>query len=203
MCPSWPTPDQIIPLLEPILKQHPDGLSEYELLNQLAEQSAFFAKSATDSPFQGLGLFQRHFLLFHCLYLLEQQYRANQSGILVISALKIRLQPHRDGNETNQADAALTTPDPVRDYYLDITQLQTTSEHDLDEMLGKFWLALARYDSRDETLALLGLSDPVDDVTIRKKYRELVMQHHPDRGGDAETIQQLNAAISKLLPKSS
>lgn len=200
---SWPTPDQIIPLLEPILERHPDGLSEYELLKQLAGQSSFFAKSDTDSPSRGLSLFQRHFLLFHCLYLLEQRYRANQSGILIISALEIKLRPYRDDNETNQADAALTTPDPVRDYYLDITQLQATSEHDLDEMLGKFWLALARYDTRDETLALLGLSDPVDDLTIRKKYRELVMQHHPDRGGDTDTILQLNAAISKLLPKSS
>jgi len=199
---SWPTPDQIIPLLEPILKQHPGGLSEYALLNQLAEQSSFFAKSGTRSSSQDLSLFQRHFLLFHCLYLLEQQYRAKQSGILVISALEIRLHPYREENETNQADAALITPDPVRDYYLDITQLQATSEHDLDEMLGRFWLALARHETRDETLALLGLSDPVDDVTIRKKYRELVMQHHPDRGGDTDTIQQLNAAISTLLPKS-
>jgi len=202
MCSSWPAPEQIIPLLEPILKQHPDGLSEYALLNQLAEQSSFFAKSGTRSPSQDLSLFQRHFLLFHCLYLLEQQHRANQSGILVISALEIRLHPYREENETNQADAALITPDPVRDYYLDITQLQATSEHDLDEMLGRFWLALARHETRDETLALLGLSDPVDDVAIRKKYRELVMQHHPDRGGDTDTIQQLNAAISKLLPKS-
>ena len=203
MCSSWPTPDQIIPLLEPILQRHPDGLSEYELLNQLAEQSPFFAKSDSNSSSQELSLFQRHFLLFHCLYLIEQQHRAKQSGILVISALEIRLHPYREENEINQADAALITPDPVRNYYLDITQLQATSEHDLDEMLGRFWLALARNDIRDETLALLGLSDPVDDMTIRKRYRQLVMQHHPDRGGDVETIQQLNAAISNLLPKSS
>ena len=194
-------PEQIIPLLEPILKRHPDGLSEYELLNQLSEQTPFFAKSDTHSTSQGLSLFQRHFLLFHCLYRLEQQYRAQQSGLLLISALEIRLAPHQKKTEASHVDAALVTPDPVRDYYLDISQLQATSEDDLDEMLGKFWVALARHDSRDEALALLGLNDPVDDVVIRKRYREQVMQHHPDRGGNTDTIQQLNAAISQLLPK--
>ena len=203
---SWPgpeniKPEEITPLLELILKRHPDGLSEYELLNQLAEQNPFFARSSNLSSSQELNLFQRHFLLFHCLYLLEQQYRAQQSGILLISALEIRLSPYQADKEANQADAALITPDSIRNYYLDIRQLESTSEHDLDEMLGKFWIALARDESRDETLALLGLSDPVDDMTIKKKYRQLVMQHHPDRGGDTDTIQQLNAAISQLVPK--
>ncbi len=145
-------------------------------------------------------MFQRHFLLFHCLYLLAQQYRADQSGLLSISALEIRVRPYPT---TEQEEAhSLATADPVRDYYLDITQLQTTGEDEIDQMLGKFWLALARHDVRDETLALLGLTDPVDDLAIRKRYREKVMQHHPDRGGDLEAIQQLNVAISKLLPKS-
>lgn len=204
---NWPTPEQIIPLLEQILTHQPDGLSEYELLNQLAAQHPFFSESdgndcppENDLTSRDLNLFQRHFLLFHCLYLLEQQYRADQSGVLSISALEIRLRPYPANKQEETQN--LATADPVRDYYLDITQLQTTGEDEIDEMLGKFWLALARHEVRDETLALLDLTDPVDDLTIRKRYREKVMQHHPDRGGDLGTIQQLNAAISKLLPKS-
>ena len=113
----------------------------------------------------------------------------------MISALEIRLWPYQAGQHD------LTQPDPVREYYLDITHLESTDSAQVNDLLGKFWLALARHDSRSEALALLGLTDPVDDPLIRQRYRELVMQHHPDRGGDPETIQQLNLALGKLLPK--
>lgn len=206
MQPDWPTPEAILPHIEQILEQHPDGLSEYELLTLLAKQLPFFAGS--DRDHQDLGLFRRHFLLFHCLYLLEQAYRASQTGLLTISALEIRLlaypsEGEAESEEENQPPTRITAADPVRDYYLDISQLQSTGKGEVDELLGRFWLALARHDARDEALALLGLSDPVDEDTIRKRYRQQVMQHHPDRGGDTTRIQQLNAAISNLLPKSS
>ena len=202
MQPDWPTPEAIQPFIEQALEKHPDGLSEYELLTHLGEQHPFFNASGCDD--QNLGLFRRHFLLFHCLYRLEQTYRANRSGVLSISALEIRRLPYpSEGKEQNQPPTSITAADPVRDYYLDISQLQSTGKDEVDDLLGRFWLALARHDARDDALALLGLSDPVDDDTIRKHYRQQVMQHHPDRGGDTTRLQQLNAAIADLLPKSS
>jgi len=203
---DWPVPEVILPYIEQIIERHPDGLSEYEFLTCLGEHLPFFTES--DQVDQNLGLFRRHFLLFHCLYRLEQTYRLNRRGRLTISALEIRLLPYREKAGTQSQESAppatqITTADPVREYYLDISQLQGTGKDEVDELLGKFWLALARHDARDEALALLGLSDPVDDDTIRKRYRQQVMQHHPDRGGDTVKVQQLNAAISDLLPKSS
>jgi len=205
---SRPEPDQIIPLLEQILKRQPDGLSEYELLKQLATHEPFFSSakladvSQQEQTSADMRLFQRHFLLLHCLYKLEQQHRENQSGILNISALEIRLLPYQSDQQSKN-HGGLETSDPIREYYLDISHLHNTNQDELDEMLGKFWCALARHDLRDEALRLLDLSDPVDDATIRKRYREKVMQHHPDRGGDTDMAQQLNTAISNLLPKSS
>lgn len=196
---DWPAPEAILPLLDPILEKHPDGLSEYELLVSLGEQIPYFSNHSNND--HNLGLFRRHFLLFHCLYLLEQQYRTEQTGLLTISALQIRLLPYPAETDDRQGSGSMTTPDPVRDYYLDISQLHSTGKDEVDELLGKFWLALARHDARADALALLGLSDPVDDETIRKSYRQQVMQHHPDRGGDTGKLQQLNAAISDLLPK--
>lgn len=216
MTANRPEPDQIIPLLEQIFEQHPAGLSEYELLNQLATQLPFFSSSSKDSDDHAessadMRLFQRHFLLQHCLYKLEQQYQSDRTGHLNISALEIRLSPYLppclpDTSAQNQvtveaADEAEATH-RIREYYLDINNLHNTSQVELDEMLGKFWAALARHDLRDEALQLLDLSDPVDDTTIRQRYREKVMQHHPDRGGDSDMTQQLNTAISNLLPKS-
>jgi len=216
MTANRPEPDQIIPLLEQVLKQHPAGLSEYELLNQLATQLPFFSSASNDSDGHtessaDMRLFQRHFLLQHCLYKLEQQCQSDRTGRLNISALEIRLSPYNppclpETSVQNQvtvetADEAEATH-RIREYYLDINNLHNTSQAELDEMLGKFWAALARHDLRDEALHLLDLSDPVDDATIRQRYREKVMQHHPDRGGDSDIAQQLNAAISNLLPKS-
>ena len=66
-------------------------------------------------------------------------------------------------------------------------------------MLASFWNKINRYDNRDAALAELGLKDPVDDKTIKQEYRKLVMQHHPDRGGDKDKLQKINDALTSLL----
>jgi hypothetical protein len=203
MLSGLPTVEELIPQVEKVLNANPRGISEYEFLTQLGKLAPFFASSRT--PSENLALFQRHFLLFHCLYQLDHTFRTQRSGNILISPLEIRLMTRTTGDENIAAseDARqMATPDSVREYYLDLSNLDNTGDDEVDELLGKFWLALARHDARDEALELLGLSDPIDDATIRKRYRELVMQHHPDRGGETGMIQQLNSAISKLLPKS-
>jgi len=66
-------------------------------------------------------------------------------------------------------------------------------------MLGRFWSRLGNTDRRAEALRELDLRDPVSETEIKKRYRTLVMQHHPDRGGSKEKIQSINAAMSILL----
>jgi DnaJ-class molecular chaperone len=78
--------------------------------------------------------------------------------------------------------------------------LQQTGKAEVDALLKDFWAMLSRHDQRSEALQLLGLSDPVSNGAIRRRYRELVMRHHPDRGGDTQHQQLLNAAIATLLP---
>jgi hypothetical protein len=34
---------------------------------------------------------------------------------------------------------------------------------------------------------------------VRKRFRDLAMEHHPDRGGDTATMQQVNAAYHEKL----
>jgi hypothetical protein len=177
-----------------ILLTHTDGLSEFDFLKCLGRTQPYFATNTLDT----LALFQRHFMLFHCLYQLRQDLWASQSGHLVISALSIRLFPYRGGE-----DQAIDLADPLADYYLDITRLEATCQAELDAMLGAFWTRLARRDKRREALAMLGLTDPVSDHAIRQRYRELVMTHHPDRGGETSRIQILNAAMADLIPRGS
>lgn len=105
------------------------------------------------------------------------------------------LHPCPDGT-----DLLPSTPDPLRAYYLDLTHLEKTGKQEVLELLDTFWLRYTRHDRRAEALAALGLADPVDHLEIKRRYRELAMEHHPDRGGEMEKLQAINAAMGLLEP---
>jgi DnaJ-domain-containing protein 1 len=174
-----------------ILRAHPCGLSEHELFNILAEagESNFDRKA-----WQGKhALFSQHFLLFHALYRLRDLLHEQQQACLEISALRICLSELQSSEQSLPAEA-----DPLREFYLDITQLEKISVDDVQQMLGDFWLRFHNDECRCEALSVLGLDDPVSDADIKQRYRRLAMQHHPDRGGDDTTLQKINAAMSIL-----
>lgn len=165
--------------------------TEYEILKILREQHPFFL-----SPKNHLQLFQQHFVVFHCLYRLQQSLWDSRQGHLLISALEIKIDPY-----TQSKAGGLRLSDPLRTYYLDLSQLDSMQQKDVEELIGSFWGRLATRDQRKEALAILDLADPVSDKKIKHRYRELVMTHHPDRGGDKLRLQLINAALSDLLPK--
>lgn len=173
-----------------LLCEYPEGLSEYDLLQLLKEQGYFsFWK---DSPASTIELFQAHFLLFHALYHLQDEYHGTQSGILEISPLNIQLKDYQPGQ------AAIHVHDPLQEYYRDLDNLTNMTEEEVDKLLETFWRDFIRFDSRAMALAELGLSDPVDDDVIKQTYRRLAMEHHPDRGGEASRLQAINAAYACL-----
>lgn len=49
-----------------------------------------------------------------------------------------------------------------------------------------------------DVLAQLGLPYNADEKAIKKRFRELAMQHHPDRGGDSARFNQLMEQYRKL-----
>lgn len=166
--------------------------TEYELIKFLQEDdrlSPLLMTAAGDS----LALYRAHFMLFHVLYRLADKLAESQQALLEISALKIRLCDYRPGSQH------LATTDAVREYYLDWQNYDQTDAKAVDELIASFWLGLHRMDNRQDALDVLGLSDPVDDATIRRTYQRLVMAHHPDRGGDDEKLQTINAAVGLLL----
>lgn len=173
------------------MRAHPQGISEYELLNLLREQHPAFQTDRADP----LSLFRQHFLLFHILYRLQADLFSHQAALLELSPLLIVLRDYQAG-PTDQ----LNLSDPLRNYYLDLNHLAKTGAEDVAALLNQFWRGSARADQRRSALDILGLCDPVADSEIRRRYRELVMRHHPDRGGETAQLQVLNAALATLLP---
>lgn len=161
-----------------------------------------FSRNATF--FDNLDLFQKHFLLFHALYKLNDQLQAPQEGMLIIEALNIQFLPAEQGQQNRANDPKynlyleLANHDPLRDYYLDIKNLHDTSSEDVDNLLDSFWLNMGDNSEKNSALALLDLQEPCDLVIIKKRYRQLLAKYHPDKGGCVETTKALNDAMSVL-----
>lgn len=173
------------------LQQNHAGISEHELLKQLAGEES--PGSWSEAFHNNHALFKAHFLLFNILYQLRNRLLEQKLGFLEINPVKIRLLPYRDG------EASLGEYDALMEYYLDISNLENTSSREVDEMLAGFYIKLANNGKRQQALQVLGLEDPVDDRTIKKQYRRLAMEHHPDRGGDHAVLQEINSAVKILI----
>jgi len=180
-----------------VLLLYPAGLSEFELIQKLeAEGQPGFESDCLKG---NLSLFQTHFFLFHSLYLLREQLVVNQKQQyqLQISPLCIQLIPLKEANASSLADH-----DPLRDYYLELDNLKDINETEANQLFTRFWERFISNDERRDALKELELQDPVDWPAIKKQHRRLAMQHHPDRGGDEQRLQAINAAM-ELLAKDS
>jgi len=173
-----------------ILIQNPGGLKEYEMITALR------ADGCPDLPPGPLGcrltLFQTHFLVFHVLYRIRDRLWKEGRGHLEIHPLRIVLLPYQGSH------AAMALQDPLRTYYLDLGQLEAVTEGDVDALLDRFWNKFEANEVRQDALASLGLREPVDFATIRRRYRILAKRHHPDCGGETRRLQAINSAMDVL-----
>ncbi|HGE2200579.1 TPA: DNA-J related domain-containing protein [Pseudomonas aeruginosa] len=173
-----------------LLREHPEGLSEYQLIQLLK------ARHSTHIPHRELAdklvLFRTHFLLFNALYHLRDHLWAEREAHLEISPLSLRLHPYVDGTQ------ALEQGDPLRDYYLDLRHLGETSEADVERLLQSFWTRMQGSEEKAAALALFELEGAVDYPAIKLRYRQLVSQHHPDRGSSTARLQSINKAMEIL-----
>ena len=178
-------PDLIHTILD-ILQQHPSGISEVKLLKALSHQG--FEHFSADRSQGQYDLFRRHFLLFHLIYQCQNYCYQHQIGNLKIHTLSICLQPYSPGQASTQAY------DKLKEYYLDDTQLDTTTQADVEAMLDNFWQGIQPLTGTDEALATLEMQDASDFQQVKRQYRKLAMRDHPDRGGSTDKLQRLNQA---------
>jgi hypothetical protein len=196
-------------LLEPIhciLDTATASLSEYELIQQLQKQGWLAPITLGDS----VSLYSTHFIVYNALYQLKIHYQSAGRSLL-ISALAIELSAvlasnvydsavRKDGSAEsndmgvyNQADS-----EGLRSYYLDWDNLDEATEDSIDGLLNSFWQRYVSEDECQQAFVVLGLECMDGYPEIKAKYRQLAMQHHPDRGGDVEAFQAIQQAFSLL-----
>lgn len=187
--PALDLSDQLLELL----RGAPEGLSEYQLIQALK------ARHSTHIPHleltDKLVLFRTHFLVFNALYRLRDQLNGEGAVQLAISPLCVQLLPYVAGA------AALSELDPLREYYLDLCNLRDTTEEDVEKLLASFWTRMQGSEEKLAALELFGLhggSQPLSLAVIKQRYRQLVSQHHPDRGGSTSRLQSINKAMEIL-----
>jgi hypothetical protein len=177
--------------IKDFLDKHPAGIKEHDLLCHLDEQGFFQALDTEES--YTLLLFRKHFLLFHVLYSINQELVEDKQGAVSISALLIKKLDYV------AADTQIGEVDALSDYYLDMNNLETANEENVNDLLDAFWEKFLRNEKRGDALKVLGLNDPVTDKEIVLCYRKLASVHHPDKGGDKDKIQEINEAYAVLI----
>ena len=183
--------DDLILTIEQILADAPEALSEYELITLLRESHGDIFKAADlQNSFE---LFQVHFLLFHCLYRIRDSWLSENKACLQIDPMKINRLAYSQSNRE-----ALTVSDSLRAYYLDLSHLEQTTAEDADNLINDFWLKFVAAEDRSGALKTLELEEGVSFDQIKLQYRQLAMQHHPDRGGSAEKLADVNQAMDVL-----
>ncbi|MGF1806282.1 DnaJ domain-containing protein, partial [Aliivibrio sifiae] len=146
-------------------------------------------------------LFKRNFLIMNALYQLQTELYPEQW--LQVEAMNIHLFPERS---SSYSDHVIDTAHPLREYYLEWTNYQV-EEDEVRRLLNEFWSNYRRYlggstissMDRIQALKLFGLSESATGKEIRKQWRKLAMQHHPDReSGDADKFRVMCEAWNLL-----
>lgn len=198
---SQPNITVLVDILSTLKPYFCEGISEYSLL-QLLQQPPYciFDQSALKD---NLTLFRSHFVLFHGLYVLRQQWRTDQTGELDIHTTSICLKPY-------ELKQGVVEDDPLGRYYLDLNQIESTSEQDVETLLDDFWLKMggfSPYVLTQESMAAcyetLGLnSDQIGCLSlleVKKHYRKQLHLIHPDKGGSEEQAKALVQAYQCIV----
>jgi len=186
---------RLLGAIDELLTEFKEGLSEYDLITLLDQRHThIYPKPDLSDP---LLLFQHHFFLRHSLYVLQNELSQLNQWMLDITAVKIT---KRIAFETTN-DPQITLADPLRAYYLDLSNLNKESQQSVQSMLKGFWVSMAKYQHKPEALAALGLTGNESAIGQKKQYKALVQQHHPDKGGSEEEFKKIQTAWEQIKPE--
>ena len=174
-----------------LLKRSPAGISEYAIHQALAEHEHI--KTLSDNS--QLAMFKKHFMVMNALYQLKQQLWQNEQCVLNISPLNITLTKTRNTTSKNNT---LTENETLSVYYLDESNYTNTNEAEVNKLLDGFWQRFVSNDERHAALNQLDLDGDATHHQIEQRYRQLIAQHHPDRGGQQQDFVSIRKAYEAL-----
>jgi hypothetical protein len=161
-------------------------LQAIELLQQLDED-----------PNQ--DLFKRNFVLMNSLYTLQSEL------------IEDNIYLHIDSMDIFLADKGLAPEldTQLRHYYLDWQNYQTDNE-EIAALLDSFWQRYAQSihqpqstlskSDLNELCMQWRLTQPLEEKAIRRRWRQLAIQYHPDKGSnDDARFKQLQNEYQQLL----
>ena len=154
-----------------------------------------------DTPKTDWELFRVHFLLYHALYCLQLDLTQNKFGlILELDSVRIRLKRQKatEKNKVLQKNA-ITLPDPLATYYLDLKNLEETTPQEVEDLLTSFWNRFNSWDSQGVDLEVLGLEELPTEKELKSRFRRLIRENHPDHGGSGEGVNRICQAYQNLL----
>jgi hypothetical protein len=120
----------VLPQVLRVLRQHPEGISEYRLMKELDREHLFEEQERAGGDM--LPLYRKHFLIMNALYDLQDILWEEESRVLEISPLYIALHD-RQGKHDDDSEPAWYPL--LSEYYLDWDYYRTTTEEDIDQMM--------------------------------------------------------------------
>ena len=183
----------LIPEILTLLHDHPDGISEYDLIQALEGHAAFEGMERE----QSLSLFQIHFLVMNALYTLQQQLWEEEQLYLEVSPVKSLLS--RATQQAGSGAALLADGSNLSAYYRDWSHLEGITEAEVEQLLDSFWNRFVVEDLRGPALVTLGLETDCSRQQVTQRYRQLAATHHPDKGGNPEQFIEIRQAYEVLI----
>lgn len=186
------------PLLSPILsllKQHPNGVSEYDILKALKNEVPSFS-DLSEEP--NLNLFRQHFFIMNALYQLQDRLWREESLQIDMLPSCIRLVKSNVQTVSDSNNIADTGTAKLASYYLDWDEYDKTHLEDVEALLNQFYKGIRNPRDEKKALDLLKLPQNASEQDIKQQYRKLARQAHPDKGGSAEAFIELRQAFELL-----
>ncbi|MBD5772479.1 DNA-J related domain-containing protein [Marinomonas colpomeniae] len=188
------------PLVGPILtilKNHPNGMSEFDILKELRGQLPEFKNLAEDV---NLLLFRQHFLIMNALYQLQASLWQEENIMLSICSTRIHLLSRTQVQLSDTTTLSNSVDAKLAAYYLDWSEYEKTNVDEVSRLLNSFYNGISLNGDRDSALKTLEIEDSnPSKADIKQQYRKLAQQHHPDRGGDQDLFIDLRQAYEYLM----
>jgi len=126
----------------------------------------------------------------------DRDHRVSDPGVAIYWDAK-------DGTPKNMAcDHWITVRENVRAIGLTIEGLRLIERCGASQLFERAFTGFARLPSGSERKPwwlVLGVGHEATESAIRESYRKLALAHHPDRGGDAARMAEINHAYQEAL----